>query len=128
LDEVALRALSLEQILKQGADPHSALQDLQQVLAIALDSIARYAPPESQESAASPMNHSQIAECLRRLLAAWHSDSSSNVESVLAECGHTLPAQSRELLQTALLNYDFRAGEATTTALMQSLNASREES
>jgi hypothetical protein len=128
LEEVALSALSLEQILKQGGDPNQALHDLQQVLAIALDSIARYAPPESQEPSVSPMNHSQVAGWLPRLLVAWHSDSASNVERVLAECAHALPAASRELLQKALLNYDFRAGEAATTALMQSINASRKES
>jgi CheY-like chemotaxis protein len=125
MDEVANVALLVEQILKQGDAPHQSLQDLQQAMETALESIARYALPDSQEKSALHVNHSEFVEWLPRLLEAWHSDSSSSVERVMAEKGNALPAKSRELLQTALLNYDFRGGEAETTALMQSLQAGK---
>ena len=127
LEDVAAFALSVEQSLKQGEAPHQALQDLQLAMTIALGSIARYAPPDSQDQEAPtpPGDQSLLAQWLPRLLAAWHSDSSSNVERALAERGQALPAESRALLQAALLNYDFRAGEAATAALMQSLDAGR---
>ena len=125
LDDAAVIALSVEQGLKQGEVPHQALQELQQAMAVALVSIARYAPPASKDAPMPQGDPSLLAEWLPRLLAAWHSDSSSNVERVLAERGHALPTEHRELLQTALHSYDFRAGEVATAALMQSLNAGK---
>jgi HPt (histidine-containing phosphotransfer) domain-containing protein len=123
LEDAAAIALSVETCFKQGEVPHQALQDLQQAMSIALGSIARYAPPASQDAPMPQSDQSHLAQWLPRLIAAWHSDSSSNVERVLAERGHALPTERRELLQTALHNYDFRAGEAATAALLQSLNA-----
>ncbi len=125
LEDAARIALAVEQGLKQGEVPHQALQDLQQAMAVALGSIARYAPPASQDAPMPQSDQSLLAQWLPRLMAAWHSDSSSNVERVLAERGQALPTERRELLQTALHNYDFRAGEAATAAWMQSLSAGK---
>jgi HPt (histidine-containing phosphotransfer) domain-containing protein len=125
LEDTAVIALSIEQGLKQGEAQPQALKDLHQAMAVALSSIARYAPPASQDAPMPQGDPSHLAEWLPRLMAAWHSDSSSNVERVLAERGNELPAEKRELLQRVLHSYDFRAGEAATAALLQSLNAGK---
>ena len=69
----------------------------------------------------------QLGPALARLLQAWQTDSSSEVEQTLAEMGHTLPAAALSLQHTALDNYDFKAGEAATYLLIRSLSKSRQE-
>jgi hypothetical protein len=104
-----------------------ALDGLHEVMAVALDSIARYAPLLPTALAATGTDSHQIAPWLPRLLAAWQSDSFSEVERVLAQGEHALTSLNRDLLQTALGNYDFRAGEAATEVLIIALAANMKE-
>jgi CheY-like chemotaxis protein len=128
LEDVASIAQSVEQGLKQGEVPHEALHDLQKAMVIALGSIAAYAPPTSQEAPRPEGDETLLVEWLQRLMEAWHSDSSSNVERVLADMVGALSAERLGIFETALHNYDFRTGEAATAALLHSLGASEGES
>lgn len=124
LNDVVAVAHTLEQLLQHNEIQEQALKG---VMAVALDSIARYAPALVQSETEQSTDVSQLAPWLARLLAAWQSDSSSEVASVLAEMEQALPAPNRELLQTALDNYDFRAGEAATEVLILASPANREK-
>ncbi len=126
LEDAAAAAHMLEQLLKLNEVPEQALLDLQAAMAIALDSIARYAAPLTSPLTRSAADHKPQVLQLPQLLAAWQSDSSSEVAQVLAEMGQALPAQSLELLQASLDGYDFRAGEALTGQLMRALPVHKE--
>jgi HPt (histidine-containing phosphotransfer) domain-containing protein len=127
LDDVAGAALALEQLIKSNESPEPALLGLQAAMAVALDSIARYAAPVEPAPVQGDAMHNPLAQQLPGLLTAWQSDSSSEVARVLETMRQSLPAHSRELLQTALDNYDFRAGEAATMGLMPARPELKEE-
>jgi HPt (histidine-containing phosphotransfer) domain-containing protein len=126
LEDVAVATLALEHIWLRGDAPEQALMGLQQSIEIAFDSIARYAPPSAPTLAFASADHQQLAPWLSRLLTAWQSDSSSQVAEVLADMDQALPSASREFLQTALDNYDFRGGEAATGMLLQAQPTNKE--
>jgi signal transduction histidine kinase/CheY-like chemotaxis protein/HAMP domain-containing protein len=126
LEDVAVATLALEHIWLRGDAPEQALMGLQQSIKIAFDSIARYAPPSAPTLAFASADHQQLAPWLSRLLTAWQSDSSSQVAEVLADMDQALPSASREFLQTALDNYDFRGGEAATGMLLQAQPTNKE--
>jgi HPt (histidine-containing phosphotransfer) domain-containing protein len=91
LDDVAAAALSLEQVLQRNEPADRALREFKNALRTALDSIARYAPPSKDAVPLSEMESASLTPLLSRLLDAWQSDSSVEVEWVLAEIGHVLP-------------------------------------
>jgi CheY-like chemotaxis protein len=126
LEDVVVATLALEHILLRGDAPEQALLGLQQSLVIAFDSIARYALPSAPTLAFASADHQPLAPWLSRLLAAWQSDSSSQVAEVLADMGQALPSANRERLQTTLDHYDFRGGEAATAMLLQAQPTNKE--
>jgi CheY-like chemotaxis protein len=126
LVDVAAAAHALEVQLQQNKAHEVALAGLQKALAIAFDSIARYAPALEPLTTQTGSDNSLLAPWLPRLLGAWQSDSSSEVATALKEIGQALPAADFKLLQSALDNYDFRAGEALTHGLLQAPGTSGE--
>lgn len=130
LVDVAVAAHALEYAYQKDKAPdEQALLAFQRVMTVVLDSIAQYAAPLAPMPADAASDPKRLAPALARLLQAWKTDSSSEVEQTLAEMGHTLPAAALSLQQTALDNYDFKAGEAATELLMgAALPMSRQES
>ncbi len=128
LVDVAVAAHALEYAYQQDKVlDEQALLAFQRGMTVALDSIAQYAAPLAPMPVDAASDPNQLGPALARLLQAWQTDSSSEVEQTLAEMGHTLPAAALSLQHTALDNYDFKAGEAATDLLIRSLSKSRQE-
>ena len=116
-----IAAQQLELRYKQRESSESALRQLKNALATALASIASYAPESPLEVPSAAHDAAQNVIWLERLLAAWQADSSLAVEGVLA-VPHAPLGDGLDLqLQSALDNYDFRAGEALTQRVLDAV-------
>ncbi len=126
LEEVAARAAEVDRVLRAGADPGDSFMKLQAALDTALDSIARYAPPDIATPDAAPnavFDPRQAAPLLARMLAAFNSDAPDEIEPVLAGLDQCLPSSRLAPLRAALENFDFRGGEAAVRALAKELDS-----
>jgi CheY-like chemotaxis protein len=119
LIDVAAAAWSVEAMLPDKPLTREAVLDLQNAMEIARSSVGRYAPaPELRRSSPDTASSELSGEDLQRLLMAWQSDSSAELQTALARVRHGLTKQEQDLQQTCLDSYDFRAGEAATQALI----------
>ena len=121
LTDVAAAAQQVERRLDRGEPWDDALLTLQQRMDIALESIRQYTLVTHPATPwAEPLSAAAQRSGLEKLLKAWQSDNAQTVEQALRVPG-LLSHDANLQQQTALYSYDFRAGEAYTAALMQSL-------
>jgi CheY-like chemotaxis protein len=133
LPDLAAAAGKVFAALRTGREVHAALDSLQDAMAIALASIARYAPPTLQrlaapdaEALAAKSSDALVArQLLDRLLDVWDSHDPDAVECELAELERLLGNGGTAGLHRALQDYDFHAGKVATQALMQELARSQ---
>ena len=128
--DVAASAAELEAAVRVGADRANGLTKLQAAMDCVLVSIARFAPEEVLFAAPDvrPEDADAINALITKLQEAWHSDSAKEVRQALTELGKMVPSSHLAQIQTALDNYDFRAGETATQELRTQLAALRQES
>lgn len=121
LTDVAAAAQQVERRLDRGEPWDDALLTLQQRMDIALESIRQYTLVTHPATPwAEPLSAAAQRSGLEKLLKAWQSDNAQTVEQALRVPG-LLSHDANLRQQTALYSYDFRAGEAHTAALLQSL-------
>ncbi|MDR3482691.1 MAG: PAS domain S-box protein [Burkholderiaceae bacterium] len=124
LEEVAARADELEHAIGTGTYSDDYLAQLQAALDTAFASIALYAPPQVQpeEMFTVAPDPAAIAPLLQQLVKAWDSDRAPPVRSILVELEKVLPPSRLAALQSAIDNFDFRAGERATRMLANELS------
>ncbi|NRR31122.1 response regulator [Oxalobacteraceae bacterium] len=128
LNEVALRAGALEEVLHAAGDPAVALQALASALATALASIAEYAA--EQASAAMPAaapGGGETDTLMRALLVALDSDTPDCTHALLAALAPVLSAELSAALRNCIDNFDFRGAEALVHQAAPQLGMAWEE-
>ncbi len=128
LNDVAARADTLEHVINAGQPPTAAIAGLQAAMAVVLETIRHFAPqeltPEPGDIRLSDV--AMVRPLLTALLDSWGSDSTSQIREAMAGLGALLPPGQLAPIQAALDDYDFRAGEALTRALLLSLDSTPE--
>ena len=128
LPDVALQAGKIEQNLKEGKGAVEALVQLQQALDTSMESIACYAPEAVVTASATPTldptRLGRTRQLLLSLLEELNTDNPDRIEPLLDELANELPSEFLQLLHATVGDFDFRAAEAATRQLADSLNVS----
>jgi HPt (histidine-containing phosphotransfer) domain-containing protein len=138
LPEVTKIAGEIERFLKLSTDETAAdnftlgaqplLAQLDQALAIALNSIARYAPSSNEMegtaiiTALEPTQQAIVTRLLQSLLEALDTDDPARAEPVLEQLATEITMTQLQAVRAALDDFDFRSAEAATRQLAASLH------
>jgi two-component system sensor histidine kinase/response regulator len=128
LNDVAGLAAELDRTLKAGGEAGGLPGRLQQVLDIALASIAAYAPaPEVVSGSPAPLDReseARVAALLVELLRTLDADNPDRAEPLLNELASLLSAEVVQSVGMMLNDFDFRGAEAATRQLAETLGIS----
>jgi signal transduction histidine kinase/CheY-like chemotaxis protein len=106
------------------------LLQLDEALATALNSIARYAPAtdelESIITTLAPEQHALVSPLFHALLEALDTDDPARAEPVLQQLTTKVGATQLHAVRAALDDFDFRGAETAARELAESLNISLE--
>lgn len=122
LPETTALAAEAERLLAEGQDATATLEQLEQALQTAADSIGQLlarAEPPAPAPPPRPADDAQTRALLTSLLQALDRDDPAPVERLLREAGSGLPAALRASLQGLLDDFDFRAAESEVRRLLE---------
>jgi glutamyl-tRNA reductase len=106
------------------------LAQLDQALAIVLNSIARYAPSSNEMegtaiiTALEPTQQAIVTRLLQSLLEALDTNDPAAAEPVLEQLAKEITMTQLQAVHAALDDFDFRSAEAATRQLAADLNLS----
>lgn len=121
-------AEKIERKLIEGSEAGDFPKMLQMALDDALGEIARLTKPHAHDGVISgATNRNVLLQLLRDLLLALDLDNPDDAEPSLIALEKALPSQMLEPIRELLDNFDFRAAEQQTKALIKQLNISLEE-
>lgn len=121
-------AEKIERKLAEDGEAGDWPKMLQLALDDALAEIARLTKPHAHDGVMSGMINSQaLVQLLRDLLLVLDRDNPDEAEPSLIALEKALPSQMLEPIREQLDNFDFRAAEQQTKALIKQLNINLEE-
>ena len=119
LTDVSTRSADVDRLLRNGEAVATGYIHLQDALTRAIQSIQIYAPTldEPVSEILETPDEDRLILLLHQALKAFASDSPAIIRPVLSDLALVLPAEHLRGLQSALENFDFRAGELATNEL-----------